>query len=133
MTRKTLMAATLAMTTLAGLAAAPPAQSQGSLTPRMMCVVFEQVTWRSARVVIEQLNQSGSWSELFSVVTVPHRRCIYTNRNITRNSGPRVRFTIEAHENGTFRMICRATSIVSTDATLRVVGMPMGAHCHVFE
>ena len=44
MTRKTLMAATLAMTTLAGLAAAPPAQSQQSQTPRMMCVVFEQVT-----------------------------------------------------------------------------------------
>lgn len=130
MTRNTLLAATLAMATLTTLAA--PAQSQQSQTPRMMCVEFNQVNWNS-RVVIEQLDQSGSWSELLSVVTVPTRRCIYTNRNITTNSGQRVRFTIEAHEGGTFRMICRATSAVLRDATLRVVGMPIGASCTVFE
>lgn len=130
MIRKTLLTTALATIALASLAWTPPAQSQ---TQRMMCVDLTPYTG-NARVVIEQLDESGGWSQLLYVVTVPVRRCAYTTRNLTTRSGAKVRFTVEAHENGGFRMLCRGESAALRDATMVVTPAGVGgASCIVRE
>ena len=128
MIRKTLLTTALATIALASLAWAPPAQSQSQ---RMMCVDLTAYTG-NARVVIQQLDESGSWSELLTVVTVPVRRCAYTTRNINTRAVIKVRFSVEAHENGAFRLLCRGETNAVRDATMVVSSAGVGiASCIV--
>lgn len=127
MIRNTALAAVLAAAIPGGVAWVPAVQAQ-NIAPRMMCVEFSQVSWTGARVTVNQVDATGNTNELLSVVTTPTRRCAHTAR-----SPGRVRFAIEAHENGAFRLICRAETVATRDATLRVVGNAVGASCTVFE
>ncbi len=125
MIRKTPFAS-LATLALAAMSFTLPAFGQSS-TPWLLCVEFADVKWNS-RIVIQQFDKSDKLLHSETFVTVPTKRCVLAKPAIYKT-----RYSVELHENGGFRMICKAESIPYRDTTLRVKGNAVGADCIVFQ
>ena len=123
MIRKTLFAA-LATAALGTMSFTAPAFGQSS-TPWMLCVEFSEVKWNS-RIVIQQFDKTDKLLHSETFITVPTKRCVLSKAGIYKT-----RYSVELHENGGFRMICKAENMPYRDTTLRVKGNTVGADCMV--
>jgi hypothetical protein len=119
-------AALTALAATALIAAALPASAQTS-SRKMMCIDTSGVSW-NARMTLEQRDRAGNWSQLMTLVTVPSRRCEFSAANATH-----IRFTVEHHVDGGFRMACRLEAPTSMNHTMRVTGQPVGPACVIFS
>jgi hypothetical protein len=124
MIRKTLFAA-LAIAALGTMSFTSPAFGQSMYTPWLLCVEFSDVKWNS-RIVIKQFDKSDKLLHSETFITVPTKRCVLAKPAIFKTI-----YSVELHENGGFRMICKAENMPYRDTTLRVKGNAVGADCMV--